>query len=71
MLYINYQNISGRYVSGLGEIKHHVLRGSVLVFFIIHLNDLPIDIKKAETVFVAGDANILTEDTNEDILITK
>jgi hypothetical protein len=42
-----------------------------LYFFLIHLNDLPINIQKAETVFVAGDTNILTEDTNEDILITK
>jgi len=32
----------------------------------VYLNDLPINTQKAEAVFIAGDANILTVDTNED-----
>jgi hypothetical protein len=36
--------------------------------FIAYLKDLPKNIRK---VFVAGDANVLKEDRNEDILITK
>jgi hypothetical protein len=29
----------------------------------MYVNELPINIQKAETVFGAGDANVLTEDT--------
>jgi hypothetical protein len=37
------------------------------VLLLLHINNLPICIQKAKTVFLADDTNIVTKATHEDI----
>jgi len=62
--------ISEKFTSTLKEMKGGVPQGSVLgpVLFLLHINDLPINIQRGRTALFADDMNIQIEVTNANIL---
>jgi len=62
--------VSGRYTSDLKEVKHSIPQGSFLglIMFLLHVEDLPINIQGAKMVLFADNTIIQIRATNEDIL---
>jgi hypothetical protein len=52
------------------EIKHGVLQGSILgpLFFLLYINDLPVNIQGAKLVLFADDINLLVIEKDESAL---
>ena len=55
------------------EINQSVPQGSILgpLLFLLHINDLPINIHDANLVMFANDTNVLISDSDERLLQTK
>jgi len=69
----NTSQISQKFTSNLKETKCGVPQGSVLgpVLFLLHTNDLCINIQTGRTALFADDSNIQIEATNVNILNEK
>jgi hypothetical protein len=62
-----------RFKSSSREITHGVPQGSILgpLLFLIHINNLPLNIQGLKLILCADDTNVLVIDRNEEPLQTK
>jgi hypothetical protein len=67
-------NISqNTYISPLREIRHGVPQGSILgpLLFLLHINELPLNVQGVEMVLFVNDINVLVIDKDKEVVQQK